>query len=115
MIVYHSDKRNRWEYLRRKKAERNVEFLKISDFVPRIEKRDKVNTTRSKIEIKNSEEIDSNIVQSISRVLSIPYEEASEHSVGTSKNTWTEILPTVKRNNIIYSESHMGAGEHKHF
>lgn len=110
---YHSDKRNRWEYPRRKKAERNVEFLKISDFVPRIEKRDKVNTTRSKIEIKNSEEIDSNIVQSISRVLNISYEEASEHSVGTSKNTWTEILPTVKRDNIIYSESHMGAGEQK--
>lgn len=110
---YHSDKRNRWEYPRRKKAERNVEFLKISDFVPRIEKRDQVNTTRSKIEIKNSEEIDSNIVQSISRVLSIPYEEASEHSVGTSKNTWTEILPTVKRDNIVYSESHMGAGEQK--
>jgi predicted ATP-dependent endonuclease of OLD family len=110
---YHSDKRNRWEYPRRKKAERNVEFFKISDFVPRIEKRDKVNTARSKIEIKNSEEIDSNIVQSISRVLSISYEQASEHSVGTSKNTWIEILPTVKRDNIIYSESHMGAGEQK--
>ncbi len=111
--IYYSEKRRRWEYPRRRKAERYVEFIGTANFTPRIEKKDRVHSFRSKLEIKDSTTIKPEILQSISRVLGITYEEGKEYSVGTSTGKWTEILPSIQRGNTIYSEPHMGAGEQK--
>lgn len=93
--------------------ERYVEFIGIAYFAPRIERRDRVHASRSKLEIKISEEIDIKTLQSISRVLGISYDEAKVHSVGTSAGQWTDILQALKRGDTVYTEPHMGAGEQK--
>lgn len=111
--VYYTPKRSRWEYPRRKKAERYVEFIGIASFAPRIEKRDRVHAFQSSLEIKKSEKIHIKILQSISRILGISYDEANVYSVGTSTGKWTDTLPAIKRENTVYAEPHMGAGEQK--
>jgi len=111
--IYYASKRRRWEYPRRRNAERHVEFIGIAFFAPRIEKRDRVQTYGSKLQIKNTTNIDTKILQSISSVLGISYEEVKEHSVGTSTGKWTDKLQVIKRGNTVYAEPHMGAGEQK--
>lgn len=105
--------RTRWEYPRRNNPERLVQFFGISTFAPRIERKDRLHVFRSQIEVKKSAPFDNNLITSMSKVLSVPYDSGTMHTVGLAKGDWSDDLPLVRRGAYGYSEPHMGAGEQK--
>lgn len=111
-IPYSKD-RTRWDYPRRNNPERLVQFFGISTFAPRIERKDRLHVFRSQIEVKESAPFDNNLVSSMSKVLGVPYESGTMHTVGLAKGNWSDDLPLVKRGAYGYAEPHMGAGEQK--
>lgn len=111
-IPYRKD-RTRWDYPRRNNPERLVQFLGISTFAPRIERKDRLHVFRSQIELKASSPFDANLLVSMSKVLGITYDAGSMQTVGLEKGSWNDVLPLVKRGALGYAEPHMGAGEQK--
>lgn len=105
--------RTRWDYPRRNNPERLAQFFGISTFAPRIERKDRLHVFRAQIEVKKSAPFDDNLVSSMSKILGIPYDAGTMHTVGLAKGDWSDDLPLVKRGQCGYSEPHMGAGEQK--
>lgn len=103
----------RWNYPRRNNPERLVQFFGISTFAPRIERKDRLHVFRSQIEVKQSAPFNNNLISSMSRVLGVPYDSGTMHTVGLAKGNWSDDLPLVKRGDYGYAEPHMGAGEQK--
>lgn len=111
-IPYRKD-RTRWDYPRRNSPERLVQFFGISTFAPRIERKDRLHVFRSQIEVKESAPFDGDLINSMSKVLGVPYDSGMMHTVGLAKGDWSDDLPFVKRGQCGYAEPHMGAGEQK--
>jgi len=105
--------RTRWGYPRRNNPTRHVQFFGISTFAPRIERKDRLHVFRSQIEIKASAKFDAPLLNSISKVLGVPYSDGTMHTVGFEVGPWTDDLPLVNRGGYGYAEPHMGAGEQK--
>lgn len=106
-------KRTRWNYPRRENPERYVEFIGIAAFAPRIERRDRTHVFRNRLQITDTQVFDPREVESISKILGTPYEQAKLHTVSTPRGEWSETLPELSRQGANYSEPHMGAGEQK--
>ncbi len=111
-IPYQKDQ-TRWGYPRRKDTARNVEFVGITSFAPRIERKDRLHVFRAKLAIKETKNFSRELLQSISKVLGITYPEGSMHQVGLEKGTWRDSLPQIMKSDSLYAEPHMGAGEQK--
>lgn len=105
--------RTRWEYPRRNNPERLVYFFGISTFAPRIERKDRLHAFRSQIEVRKSAPFDKRLIASLSKVLGVPYDSGTMHTVGLARGDWSDDLPLVKRGEYGYAEPHMGAGEQK--
>jgi hypothetical protein len=71
------------------------------------------NVFRNRLQITHTEAFDARVVESISKILGRPYEQAKLHTVGIAKGKWSETLPELTRRGANYSEPHMGAGEQK--
>ena len=112
VIPYQKD-RTRWGYPRRKNPERLVQFLGITTFAPRIERKDQLHAFRSRMEVKASAAFSAPLLQSISSILGATYPEGTMHTVGLEKGPWKDIMSQVKRGAHVYAEPHMGAGEQK--
>jgi predicted ATPase len=112
-LIPYRKERTRWDYPRRSNPERLVQFFGISTFAPRIERKDRLHVFRSQIEVKQSAPFDHGLISSMSKVLGVPYDSGTMHTVGLAKGNWSDDLPLVKRRSYGYSEPHMGAGEQK--
>ncbi|WP_207000869.1 ATP-dependent nuclease [Trinickia mobilis] len=104
---------SRWRYPRRGNPQRHVEFIGVANFAPRIERKDRVHVFRTQLEIRASEDLPVEMLQSFTAVSGRAYTGGSIHTVGSPNGHWTERLPQVARDGVIYSEPHMGAGEQK--
>lgn len=113
VAIPYSKERTRWNYPRRGNPIRDVQFFGISTFAPRIERKDRLHVFRSQIEVKGSAPFDQMLLASMTKVLGVPYEAGTMHTVGLQKGEWSDDLPLVKRGEYGYAEPHMGAGEQK--
>lgn len=113
LSVEYQSARTRWGYPRRGNPERNVDFVGIANFAPRIEKTDRTHQNRSRLEVRATNSLNDRVVESISRILGNPYEAARFHTVSAPNAQWTDEIPQLTRNGVSYTESHMGAGEQK--
>ncbi len=104
--------RTRWNYPRRGNPQRNVEFVGITTFAPRVEKKDRVHHARGNLQILRSARVDDLLTQSVSRILGATYTELNQHTVGV-EGKWQDSVPQLSRGIASYSEPHMGAGEQK--
>lgn len=103
----------RWRYPRRNNPSRNVEFVGIASFAPRIERKDRLHVFKTQIGVQRSEDFSAELLRSLSSVLGRSYDEGRMNTVGLEQGTWEENLPQVRRGEFIYGEPHMGAGEQK--
>lgn len=110
--VPYQAERTRWKYPRRGTPRRKVEFVGITTFAPRVEKKDRVHHARGNLQILQSSEVDRQIRESISRILGTTYQGLSDHRVGVH-GKWEDQVPQLQRGGASYSEPHMGAGEQK--
>lgn len=104
--------RTRWGYPRKGIPQRNVEFVGITKFAPRIEKKDRVHHAGTNLQVLQTVEVDGQIRESISRILGTSYHALAEHRVGV-EGKWEDRVPRLTRDRASYSEAHMGAGEQK--
>lgn len=104
--------RTRWGYPRRGNPVRNVQFIGITEFAPRVEKKDRVHHARGNLQVLNTVKADTLALQSVSRILGTAYSDLTEHEVGV-EGRWNDQIPQLARGNSSYSEPHMGAGEQK--
>jgi len=104
--------RTRWGYPRRNNPVRNVEFVGITTFAPRVEKKDRVHHARGSLQVLETKEPSRQIRESVSRILGISYVDLKEHKVGVA-GKWDDLVPQLSRGSTSYSEPHMGAGEQK--
>lgn len=104
--------RTRWRYPK-SSPKRNVEFLGIGLFAPRVERRDRLHVYRAQVQVKGTASIPKEVIQALSNILGAGYTEGSIHTVGPSSHKWTESLPQLVKNGKRYGEHHMGAGEQK--
>ena len=111
--VRYQAERTRWGYPRRGNPERDVEFVGIAGFAPRIERTDRTHQNRSRLEVRRTEQLHPRVVESISRILGNNYEAAEFHTVSAPNADWTDQIPKLRRNEVSYTEAHMGAGEQK--
>ena len=111
--IPYQKERTRWGYPKKGSPIRNVSFLGITTFAPRIERKDRLHVFRSRLEVKDSSNFSQPLLESISTVLGVPYPSGAMHTVGLSKSEWIDRLPQVTRSDSVYSEPHMGAGEQK--
>lgn len=105
--------RTRWGYPRRGNPERNVDFVGIANFAPRIEKLDRTHQNRTRLEVRATQAMNDRLVESISRILGNPYGAVEFHTVSAPNANWTDEIPQLARNGVSYTEAHMGAGEQK--
>ena len=113
VVIPYQKERTRWGYPRRNNPERLVQFLGITTFAPRIERKDRLHVFRSRLEVKASAAFSAPLLQSISTILGVTYPEGTMHTVGLEKGPWSDVMPQVKRGTNVYAEPHMGAGEQK--
>ncbi|RYF30482.1 MAG: ATP-binding cassette domain-containing protein, partial [Comamonadaceae bacterium] len=112
-IPYQRD-RTRWGYPRHNNPTRRVEFVGITSFLPRVERKDRVHMFRSRLEIQESAAFDAPLMASICSVLEIPYERGELHTVSAAAGRyWQAWVPQIKKGEATYAEPHMGAGEQK--
>lgn len=111
-VRYQPD-RTRWGYPRRGNPERDVDFVGIASFAPRIERTDRTHQNRSRLEVRASDDLSARVVESISRILGNTYESAQFHTVSAADAHWTDEIPQLARHGVAYTEAHMGAGEQK--
>jgi len=104
--------RTRWGYPRTN-PKRNVAFIGIGLFAPRIERRDRLHVYRAQVKVKASSSLPKEVVQAISSILNAGYTAGSIHTVGPASDQWSENLPQLVKNGKRYGEHHMGAGEQK--
>jgi predicted ATPase len=105
--------RTRWDYPRRKNPMRNVEFVGISNFSPRIERRDRVHAFQMRLHVTKEEKLEPRVIESVSRILGTSYTRAQFNEVRPPDNKWKDELPQISRASVTYGEPHMGAGEQK--
>ncbi len=105
--------RTRWGYPRRGNPERNVDFVGIANFAPRIERIDRTHQNRTRLEVRATQGLNARVVESISRILGNSYDGAEFHTVSAPNAQWTDEIPQLTRNGVSYTEAHMGAGEQK--
>lgn len=115
LIVPYRVERTRWGYPRRGNPERNVEFVGIARFAPRIERRDRTHQNRARLRVLESQQLDVRIKESVARILGNAYDDAWLHTVSVSKAQWRDEIPGLARGGHRYTEAHMGAGEQKVF
>jgi predicted ATPase len=113
LSVDYQSARTRWGYPRRGNPERNVDFVGIANFAPRIEKTDRTHQNRTRLEVRATEALADRVVESISRILGNTYDAAEFHTVSAPNAQWTDEIPQLARNGVSYTEAHMGAGEQK--
>lgn len=112
-VVDYVQSRTRWDYPRRGNPVRNVEFIGITTFAPRVEKKDRVHHARGNLQIRRSSPVDLRVLESVSRILGNDYTELTQHEVGVASKKWSDRIPQITRSAASYSEPHMGAGEQK--
>lgn len=113
LVVPYQVARKRWGYPRRGNPERNVSFVGITAFAPRIEKLDRTHQNRARLNILETTTFDPRTVESVSRVLGSPYDAAALHTVSVAAADWRDYIPQLTRGDDHYTEAHMGAGEQK--
>lgn len=113
LSIPYQKERTRWGYPRHGNPVRNVDFIGITTFAPRIERKDRLHVFRSRLEVRGSKKFTPELLESISTVLGVPYPEGTMHNVGLPKGNWSDSLPQIKRGKNTYGEPHMGAGEQK--
>lgn len=114
ILIPYQREETRWRYPRRNNPSRNVIFVGIANFAPRIERKDRLHVFRTRISVRSSEAFTPELLQSISSVLGTTYDEGSMNTVGLAQGAWAEHLPQVRRGrHVTYGEPHMGAGEQK--
>lgn len=113
IVIPYQREQTRWRYPRRNNPSRNVVFVGIANFAPRIERKDRLHVFRTQIAVRGSQIFTPELLQSISTVLGTTYDEGRMNTVGLAQGTWEENLPQVRRGPYIYGEPHMGAGEQK--
>ncbi|MBY4692771.1 AAA family ATPase [Burkholderia latens] len=113
LSISYQKERTRWGYPKSSNPVRNVDFIGITTFAPRIERKDRLHVFRSQVMVKESKNFTPELLESISTVLGVPYPDGKMHQVGLPKGNWKDHLPQVKRGEYIYGEPHMGAGEQK--
>lgn len=113
VVVPYQLERTRWGYPRRGNPERNVRFVGITDFAPRIERLDRTHQNRARLNVLQTAQLDPRIVESVAGILGSPYDDAALHTVTTPAAQWTDVIPELTRDGSRYTESHMGAGEQK--
>jgi hypothetical protein len=111
--VGYSPTHKRWRYPRRGNPTRHVEFIGVTQFAPRVERRDRLHAFRASIRVVETAPVDPLLIQSTARILDIPYSDAKLHTVEMGSKRWKEKMPQVTRGTCTYSELHMGAGEQK--
>lgn len=113
VVIPYQREQTRWRYGRRNNPSRNVIFVGIANFAPRIERKDRLHVFRTQIAVRGSQAFTPELLQSISSVLGTTYDEGRMNTVGLAQGAWEENLPQVKRGAYTYGEAHMGAGEQK--
>ncbi len=111
--VAYTPNRTRWGYPRRGNPERNVSFIGIADYAPRIERVDRTHQNRSRLEVRDTTRLSPLVTQSIGKILGRPYVAADVFTVSAAEAAWTDEIPRLTRDGVSYTESHMGAGEQK--
>lgn len=111
-IPYKVEQR-KWGYPRRGNPARNVEFVGIANFAPRIERLDRTHQHRSQLSIVNTDAAHPRILESVSRILDCPYASLESHTVTVPNADWSDKIPELRRGAHRYTEGHMGAGEQK--
>jgi predicted ATPase len=113
LVVPYQVERTRWGYPRRGNPERNVAFVGIANFAPRIERLDRTHQNRARLNILATQKLDPRLVESVSRILGNPYDEVAFHTVSAPNAKWRDEIPELARGGHRYTEGHMGAGEQK--
>lgn len=113
IVIPYQRTETRWRYPRRNNPSRNVTFVGIASFAPRIERKDRLHVFRTQIALRGTEAFSASLLQSVSGVLGATYDEGNMNTVGLAQGTWEEHLPQVRRGQYTYGEPHMGAGEQK--
>ncbi len=115
LAIPYSTQGKRWNYPKKTKnaPQRNVEFIGVAAFSPRIERKDIVHVFKTHVKIRKTDNLSQEMIQSISKILGINYDLGNIHTVGLDSNKWSDSIPQIKRHAITYSEAHMGAGEQK--
>lgn len=113
LIVPYQEVRSRWGYPRRGNPERNVYFVGISDFAPRIERADRTHQNRARLNVLSTVPMEARFTESVSRILGNAYTATSLHTVSVQNAEWRDTVPQLSRNGFTYTEGHMGAGEQK--
>lgn len=113
LIIPYQPERTRWGYPRRGNPTRNVTFVGIATYAPRIERKDRLHVFRSRIDVRQVEVFSAETLASISTVLGVTYDSGQNNIVGLPQGNWSETMPQVRRGNYVYGEPHMGAGEQK--
>lgn len=111
--IHYQKERTRWGYPRRNNPQRNVEFIGIATFAPRIERKDRLHVFQTQIQVKGRTAFSDVLLKSISAVLGTPYLAGAMTTVGPVRGDWEDILPQITKGDAIYAEPHMGAGEQK--
>jgi len=65
------------------------------------------------LSVLGTQKLDPRLVESISRILGNPYDEAALHTVSAPNAKWQDEIPELARAGHRYTEGHMGAGEQK--
>lgn len=113
LIIPYQPDRTRWGYPRRGNPTRNVIFVGIATYAPRIERKDRLHVFRSRLDVRQVEAFTNEVLTSISTVLGVTYDGGQNNTVGLPQGDWVETMPQVRRGNYVYGEPHMGAGEQK--
>lgn len=113
ITIPYQREQTRWRYPRRNNPSRNVIFVGIAAFAPRIERRDRLHVFRTQIAVRGSQAFTPELLQSTSSVLGTTYDDGRMNTVGLAQGAWEENLPQVRRGPCTYGEAHMGAGEQK--
>ena len=82
----------RWGYPKRGNPQRHVEFIGITAFAPRIERKDRTHVFRTRLIVKKSKDIDCRVSETISKILSCTYDQVKIHTVGLLKGKWEDTL-----------------------
>lgn len=111
--IPYKEEQTKWGYPRRGNPSRNVEFIGITNFAPRIERLDRTHQHRSQLNIVNTDAAHPRVVESVSRILDCPYTSLASHTVSVPNAQWSDKIPELRRGASTYTEGHMGAGEQK--
>lgn len=108
LTLSRSEHKASWNGYKRR-ISRNVYYVGVTSFVPKIEKKDLSVYAGAKSKLLRDDILDDSIANEVGRILSVDYSSASEYTVG--KGDKSVDLVALKRGNVAYSENNMGFGE----